>query len=160
MANIQNLSTGEISRPIVKKQPKTTKEDFAKELIRRRERDAELVAGVFKNLETPGGEHKFQYKAYKGDDYVTYALQDGERYKLPRGVARHLNNNCFYKEYRHLPQQYEGVAVQHAYNDGRLQTTNWQEARKIHRFAFHSLEFMDDDLDMYPSKLVEVTPSP
>jgi hypothetical protein len=83
---------------------------------------------------------------------------DGERYTLPRGVARHLNNNCYYKEYT----QQSNDGVRGAINpDGRLASKNsLQVAKKVHRYAFHSLEYMDDDVDMYPSNLVEVTNSP
>ena len=35
--------------------------------------------------------------------------------------------------------------------DGQtLQTNSLQLAKKVHRYAFHSLEYMDDDVDMYP----------
>jgi hypothetical protein len=45
-------------------------------------------------------------------------------------------------------------------NDGRIQTNTLQMAKKVHRYAFHSLEYMDDDVDMYPANLTEVTASP
>ena len=66
-----------------------------------------MVTGIFKNLENPatdggGGSVVFSYKYYPGDENKIYELFDGERYTLPRGVARHLNNNCYYKEYQHL----------------------------------------------------------
>ena len=44
--------------------------------------------------------------------------------------------------------------------DGRLKGQQLQMSRKIHRYAFHSLEYMDDDADMMPSGLVEVTVTP
>ena len=47
-----------------------------------------------------------------------------------------------------------------AEHNGRLKADKMQVAKKVHRFAFHSLEFMDDDLDMKRSDLVEVTVSP
>jgi hypothetical protein len=143
---------------------KISREDLQKQLERRRARDEELVSGIFKNNEDPaksGGRGKlvFSYKFYKNQPYEVYELFDGEKYTLPRGVARHLNNNCYYKQYQQLPGAEAGVAT--AINpDGRLNTTlSMQASKKIHRYAFHSLEYMDDDIDMYPTNLIEVTAS-
>ena len=144
---------------------KITREELMKQIRKMRDRDAELVTGVFKNLENPAtggstGTVVFNYKAYHGDEFVSYELRDGERYSLPRGVARHLNNNCFYKEYQHLNGEHGVAGIRGAAADGRYTTSNMQMARKVHRYAFHSLEYMDDDTDMYPSNLVEVTITP
>jgi hypothetical protein len=142
---------------------KISREELAKQIRKQRDRDEELVLGVFKNLENPAtnggrGSVLFSYKYYPGQPNEVYELMDGERYTLPRGVARHLNNNCYYKEYT----QQGNDGVRGAINpDGRLQSKNsLQVAKKVHRYAFHSLEYMDDDIDMYPSNLVEVTHSP
>jgi len=153
----------------IKEAPKKiTSEDLAKQMRKMRDRDAELVSGIFKNLENPShqggrGAVVFTYKYYPGDENATYELMDGQKYTLPRGVARHLNNNCYYKQYQQLAGSFENnTAVQQAPVDtsGRLNTTNYQMAKKVHRYAFHSLEYMDDDVDMYPTNLVEVTVSP
>ena len=125
-----------------------------------RERDNEMVTGVFQNLETRGGSLRFSYKFYPGDDYKDYEFYDGERYTIPRGVARHINNDCYYKEYKHLDGQSGETGMRAAFNDGRLRADKMQAMRKVHRFAFRSLDFMDDDLDMYPSNIVEVSVSP
>ena len=142
---------------------KITRDELEKQLKRQRDRDNELVTGIFKNLENPAtnggrGSVVFSYKYYRGQPNEVYELMDGERYTLPRGVARHLNNNCYYKEYTLQDQS----GIRGAINpDGRLQSKNaLQIAKKVHRYAFHSLEYMDDDVDMYPSSLVEVTFSP
>ena len=68
-----------------------------------------------------------------------------------------MNNNCYYKQYQQLPGAEAGVAT--AINpDGRLNTTlSMQASKKIQRFAFHSIEYMDDDIDMYPTNIIEVT---
>jgi len=155
------MKSPEISRITAKKAPKISKAEADKIVAKRRERDAEMVTGIFKNLEHPSGNGclggvAFSYKAYKGDDLINYEFFDGERYTIPHGVARHLNNNCFYLEYQQLPEEY-GKEIQAANNaDGRLKTRNMQVAKKIHRFAFHSLEYMDDD-EMTPVDIVEVT---
>lgn len=145
---------------------KITREELAKQIKKMRDRDAEMVTGIFKNLENPAtnggrGSVVFSYKYYPGEDNTIYELWDGERYTLPRGVARHLNNNCFYKEYQHLQGEFGQQGIRGGTNpDGRLQTNSFQAAKKVHRYAFHSLEYMDDDADMYPSNLTEVTASP
>lgn len=132
--------------------PKIDKADLKKDLQRMRARDAELVVGIFKNMENPGASLRFGYHRYADDPYETYDLMDGETYQLPRGVARHLNNNCFYKEYRHLQGESGQTGVRAAYNDGIQNAERMHESRKVHRFAFHSLDYMEDDLDMLPSK--------
>jgi hypothetical protein len=129
---------------------------MAKQIQRMKERDSELVTGTFKNLEQQGCSVRFQYKAYPGDDFTSYELIDGEKYTLPRGVARHLNNDCYYKEYKHLPGEFGDTGVRGAINDGRLNAANMQTCRKVHRYAFMSLDFTDDAA-MYPSEIVEVT---
>lgn len=145
---------------------KVTREELSKQIKKMRDRDSEMVTGIFKNLENPAtnggrGSVVFSYKYYPGDPNTIYELCDGERYTLPRGVARHLNNNCYYREYQHLPGERGLEGIRGAVSsDGRLKTNTLQMAKKIHRYAFHSLEYMDDDMDMYPSNLVEVTVSP
>lgn len=146
-------------------QPKISKSEAAKRIAKQRERDAEMVTGIFKNLENPGqngsrGVLSFGYKAYPGDDYVFYELADNERYTIPRGVARHLNNNCFYREYQHLEGESGMTGVRGAAHDGRLSAKNMQLCRKIHRCEFRSLDFMDDDLELHPVDITEVTVSP
>ena len=150
-------------KPEVKK--KISREELSKQIAKMRERDAELVTGIFKNLENPAtaggrGSVLFKYKCYPGDDFVGYELCDGERYQLPRGVARHLNNDCYYREYQHLPGEFGQQGIRAATSDGRMQTSSMQMSRKVHRYAFHSLEYMDDDRDMSPVDLTEVTVSP
>jgi len=144
---------------------KISKAEGARRIARQRERDSEMVTGIFRNLENPGtngarGSIAFGYKAYPGDDIVTYEFCDNERYTIPRGVARHLNNNCYYKEYQHLPGEEGLTGVRGAQADGRLRAHTMQTARKIHRCQFRSLEFMDDDVEMNAADIIEVTVSP
>lgn len=144
---------------------KITKDEAQAQIRRMRDRDAELVTGIFKNLENPAtaggrGAVVFSYKAYPGDEFIQYELLDGERYQIPRGVARHLNNNCFYREYRHLDGEFGQTGIRQGAADGRLKTQGMQMSRKVHRYAFHSLEYMDDDGDMLPTNLLEVTATP
>lgn len=164
--NKPEVKSGVISHSTASRPKKMTTEEVKKMIIKMRDRDAEQVTGIFKNMENPAsaggrGAVLFSYKMYPGDENVIYELLDGERYRLPRGVARHLNNNCFYREYQHLPNEQGQQGLRGGVNpDGRLQTNSMQLSRKIHRYAFHSLEYMDDDADMYPANLTEVTVSP
>lgn len=153
------------ARTFQEKNQKMTREELQKQIKRMRDRDSEKIVGMFRNLEnraTGGscGSVVFSYKAYPGDENVFYELKDGERYSLPRGVARHLNNNCFHREYQHLSGQYGEQGMRNAAPDGRLTTAQMQVSRKIHRFAFDSMEFSDDDADMKPANLLEVTVTP
>lgn len=144
---------------------KISREELAKNIRRMRDRDSEMVTGIFKNLENPStnggrGSVLFGYKMYPGEEFTFYELWDGERYCIPRGVARHLNNNCWYREYQHLPGEFGDQGMRTGAADGRLKAQNMQMSRKIHRMAFHSLEYMDDDTEMRPANLTEVTVSP
>ncbi len=144
---------------------KISREELAKQLEKMRSRDAEIVTGIFQNLENPAGNGGrgavlFGYKAYKNDPFVMYELCDGERYAIPRGVARHLNQNCFYREYQHLPGESGLQGIRGGASDGRLKANQMQMSRKVHRYAFRSLEYMDDDSDMIQTNLVEVTVGP
>ena len=143
-----------------------TREELNRHINKMRARDAEMVTGIFKNLENPAtggaaGSVLFGYKAYPGDEFTFYELLDGERYTIPRGVARHLNNNCYYREYQHIPGEFGEQGIRAAKSpDGRLQSQNMQMSKKVHRYAFHSLEYTDDDSEMNPVDIVEVTAAP
>jgi hypothetical protein len=45
-----------------------------------RDKDRELVKGIFKYYEVPGGVMEFSYKAYKEDQVEKFTLYDGELY--------------------------------------------------------------------------------
>jgi hypothetical protein len=131
----------------------------AADMERLRDRDSEMVTGIFKNYENPGMTVAFGFKLYKGDEIDHYILEDGERYRIPRGVARHLNQDCFYYEYKQLKGAESDAVVQTGLADGRLKPVQAPSmARKVYRFGFQSLDFMDSDLDMSPvtSSIIEV----
>mgnify|MGYP003662168916 CR=1 FL=1 len=54
-----------------------------KSLTYQRDKDREIVKGVFKFYEVPGGQMSFVYKAHKGDQVERYDLYDGEIYSIP-----------------------------------------------------------------------------
>jgi len=143
---------------------KMSKEEVKKDIARCRARDNELVTGIFTNLERPGNPIKFGLKLYPGDDFIFYHLLHGEKHRIPRGVARHVNTNCHYIEYLNLKDEFGRETNQKAgINDGRLNSNaNMTARRKVPRFSFTSLEYMDidDDWDKKPSNLVEVEINP
>lgn len=67
-----------------------------------RKEDEKLVKGIFKNLEAPGCETTFSYRAYKGEPIRVYTLEDGKEYTIPFGVAKHVNRQCRYKKNKYL----------------------------------------------------------
>lgn len=123
--------------PVIKRSPEYRYEQ-------QRLSDAQPVKGIFKYYEVPGGSVSFPYRAYKHDKIVNYTLRDGEMYTLPRGVARHLNKNGWYPE--------------HAYKMDENGKNAVVVGKKVHRFGFQSLEFMDlDDVEQHISPLVTVS---
>lgn len=106
---------------------KTTKES----LKYKRDKDREKVKGVFRYYEVPGGTLEFPIRLYKGDPVVKYELRDGEVYELPLGVARHLNNNCWYPEHEYAMDK-DGKPV-------------CRIGKKRRRTGFQSLEFIDPE---------------
>lgn len=148
--------SGVVSRPS-RSAIRVSRDEAAKNLQRMRERDAEMVTGIFKNLENPAvngsrGALNFTFKLYGGDEFVHYELLDGERYTIPRGVARHLNNNCWYIEHQHQPGQSGATGVRHGVpTDGIHRSPEPYHFKKVHRFAFHALDYMDDGFDELPA---------
>lgn len=124
-----------------------TKQADSKNLNYLREKDSRLVRGIFKNFETPGGEVRFVYRKYKGEEIKKYVLRDGETYSIPLGVAKHLNNNCNYPV--------------HAYTTNEAGIPTMRVGKRVNRFGFQSLEFMGlDDLNPNPQQNVIVTAEP
>ena len=64
-----------------------------------RKKDRQIVRGIFRFHEVPGGMMEFNYKKYKKDPLEKFSFVDGEVYSIPLGVAKHLNANVFYPTY-------------------------------------------------------------
>lgn len=94
---------------------------------RLRQEENQMVKGIFKFYEVPGGQMTFRYKKYKGDPVRKFELKDGEIYELPLGVAKHLNKNGCYPQHQNTLDA-DGNARQ---DIGKM----------ISRFSFDSLEF-------------------
>jgi hypothetical protein len=108
-----------------------------------RDKDREMVKGIFRFYEVPGGSMSFNYKAYKEDPVERYDLVDGQVYTLPLGVAKHLNKNIWYPI--------------HGYALDENGKPSMKISQKVRRCSFQSLEFVDiDDLTPEGKSLVEV----
>jgi hypothetical protein len=122
-----------------KKLTDAEKKESRKKIEDMRIKDREPVRGIFRFYEVPGASMSFPFRAYPGDDVEQYALQDGEVYTIPLGVAKHLNKNGWYPTYEYIP----GEKFQGAFN--HMSGTGMRIAKKTHRFGFQSLEFVDQD---------------
>jgi len=112
-------------------------------LAYQRDKEKELVKGIFRFYEVPGGEMAFNYKKYKGDKVEKYVLLDGHVYSIPLGVARHLNKNGSYPVHKYM-QDENGKYIA-------------KIGEKVNRFSFQSLEFMDiDDLPNRADEIITV----
>ena len=107
-----------------------------------RDKDRELVNGMFKFYEVPGGELKFRLKLYKEDPIEKYVFKDGQHYKIPLGVAKHLNKS--------------GSIPQHAW----LLDENGKQVQRVthnqRRYGFFSTDFMEAEDLGEASELVKV----
>ena len=108
--------------------------DFKKE----RDKDREIVKGLFKYYEQPGSFLKFNFRKYKQDQIEEYILWDNQVYSLPLGVAKHLNTNGWYPEYSYMKDD-SSVKIGMNPSLGNVMRIS----SKIRRFGFQSLEFTD-----------------
>lgn len=123
----------------------TKKKDNAKSkltLKQMRDRDREMVKGIFRFHEVPGGTMSFIFKAYKEDQVERFDMTDGQVYTVPLGVARHLNKNCAYPV--------------HHYQTNESGTPFMKVGQMVRRCSFQSLEFTDTD-DLTPTGSTIVT---
>jgi len=108
-----------------------------------RDKDREMVKGIFRFHEVQGGTLSFVVKAYKEDPLERFDLVDGCVYTLPLGVAKHLNKNCWYPIHGYMMDE----------NNRPTMKIN----EKVRRCSFQSLEFVDiDDLTPVGKDLVTI----
>lgn len=114
------------------------KEVMQANLKYQRDKDREMVKGIFRYHEVPGGGFEFVYKQYKWDDVEKYTMIDGQVYTIPLGVAKHLNNNVWYPQYDYVSS--EGMFNAHGPSgSGKVMKVT----KKVRRVSFQSLEFLD-----------------
>lgn len=94
-----------------------------------RDKDREPVKGIFRFYEVPGGKLSFWFRKWKEDPIERYDLMDNEVCTLPLGVAKHLNKNGFYPV--------------HSYRTDETGKPHMHVGKKVRRFGFQSLEFID-----------------
>lgn len=99
------------------------------ELRRQWREDRQMVKGVFRMHEPPGGHCRMSFRKYKWDPIETYDFHDGQEYEIPLGVARHLNTRTSYAVHQHVLGP-----------DGN--PTVDRQGKKMKRMSFESLEFM------------------
>lgn len=119
-----------------------------------RDKDRQMVRGKFNFFEVPGGSMSFVFRGHKGDDIKRYDFLDGEIYSIPLGVAKHLNNDGWYPQYGFVTQE-QGVLASPfpVFGDNKAVRIS----KKVHRYSFQSLEFVDvDDLPTINSQIVTV----
>lgn len=97
-----------------------------------KEKDCEMVTGVFRCHEPQGGTVTLTAMAYPGEDPRSHEFFDGEQYTIPRYLARRLENEfqgcgCWYPTNKYLLDD-AGKPMVHV-------------GKKNKRFGFGSLEF-------------------
>lgn len=97
---------------------------------RDQQEERQPVKGIFRYFETPGGELRFPYRAYKGDPLQMFKLKDGQVATVPLGVARHLRHRLEYPVH--------GWRV----NENNL-ATHTAANKMVKRCTFEYIEFFD-----------------
>lgn len=104
--------------------------NFKAKLKAMRDKDAEKVKGIFRFYELPGGTLDFVFGKYAEDGVQKYSLTDGHICNIPLGVAKHLNKNGWYPV--------------HAYRQEESGNPSILIGKKVRRFGFQGLDFIDE----------------
>lgn len=128
---------------------KISKLEAAKKWEKEKERDLEMVTGIFEYKERPRQTLKMRYKKYADDEFKEYHFTDGQRYRIPRMLAKHLNNNIKYAEYKrlNLPNGMASDLMAGGVADERSPESQMYATHYIKRTEFKSLEFFEEDLN-------------
>lgn len=127
----------QIEKPTIDAAEKEKRDKVKANLEFQRKKDREMVRGIFRFHEVPGGQMEFPFKKYKGDPLETFKMVDGEVYTIPLGVAKHLNSNCWYPSY--------------TFKNDEAGRPSVSISEKVRRCSFQSLEFIDiEGLDSNP----------
>jgi len=111
----------------------TRKAELRTKIAQERAYKAKLVTGKFLFNECPGGELKFAFREFPGDQLITYVMRHDSIHTVPLGVAMHLNDRCSYPEYFHNLDGGKAISADNMYI-----TT------KVHRTSFIPLDFTAD----------------
>lgn len=136
---------------------KISKVEAQKRIEKEREKDYEMVTGIFECKEPGKTKLEFRFKKYPGEEFKLYTLHSGKPYRLPRMVARHLNSGIYYVEYKrlNLPNGMATDVHMGGVADDHSPESRMYAQTKIKRTEFKSLEFMEDDLNT--KEIVEIT---
>ena len=106
-----SIKSGEyLNVPKTRKLNEAGKKDAAKKIAAQKEKDSEVISGVFKNIECPGSSLQFWFKKYE-EPPVYYEFLDGQRYDVPRMVAEHLNTGTRVKSFSYPQEVWEGKQI-------------------------------------------------
>jgi len=106
-----SIKSGEyLNIPKNRKLDEAGKKAAAKKIAAQKEKDSEIISGVFKNIECPGSSVQFWFKKYE-EPPTYYEFLDGHRYSVPRMVAEHLNNGTRVKSHQYPQAVWEGKQV-------------------------------------------------
>lgn len=97
-----------------------------------RDRDCEMVTGVFRCYEPPGGMLEMTCMAYGHENPTKYEFYDGVEYTIPRYVARRFEN------------EFQGQGTWYPTNKYLLDAAGKpmvHVGKKNRRFGFSSMEF-------------------
>ena len=97
-----------------------------------KERDCEMVTGVFHCFEPVGGAVDMTAMAYEGENPIRYAFFDGMQYTVPRYIAKRFEN------------EFQGIGTWYPTNSHILDADGKPTVnvgKKNRRFSFSSLEF-------------------
>lgn len=149
-----------------KEEPKKlSKAEAFKKLEEQREKDHELVSGLFKFDEHKGGTLRFRFKKYAKDNYSQWEFTDGKRYRIPRMIAVHLNTNVHYLSYNHLDKNFAETGATFSaapteksrFADGKAPNNHsMYSIEKVRRCQFIPLEFCADDLGLDDNRIIEM----
>jgi hypothetical protein len=151
------MARNEKLQSIINKIPPTmTALELEKHIDLIKERDATLVTGTFRHLENKGGYIKFWFNAIGDKMPKRYIMVDNIEYRIPFGVAVHINTGCNTIEYAHVSDAAgKKGGIKAGYNDGRLNTPDSMYVQtKVPRFAFISA-----DVPNQPMHIIQATPA-
>lgn len=109
-----------------------TKEEKAAYISHLKSRDTEMVTGIFRCHEPPGGSVEMTAMAYEGENPVKYLFLDGEQYTVPRYIARRFES------------EFQGVGTWYPTHTNILDENGKPTVaigKKNRRFGFSSMEY-------------------
>ncbi len=131
----------------------TPKGGISTELKKFIEQESKFVKGRFKNYESPGGNLPFTAGKYPGQPLFSENFVDGEEYKVPLWVARHLNGidvtakalngkigSCSYPIHG-FKWDAGKPAPESGMGQGGVPVASTTIAKRTQRYGFESLEF-------------------